>query len=56
MSVKRNWYGAIKRQKVNRDFRRKHAQGAFRQVMQGKREEESFGVRMRILLNRIFAV
>jgi hypothetical protein len=56
MTIKRDWKGHIKRAKVNRDFRRKHAQGAFRQVVEGKREEESFGVRMRGLLTRIFAV
>lgn len=35
MTTKRNGYGQIKRHTPNRDFRRKHAHGAFRRMASG---------------------
>ena len=54
MSTYRNEFGRVKRSEPNRDFRRKHMQGASRLVEAGKRTEESFGQRMKNALRRFW--
>ena len=56
MSVTRNRYGAIKRSKVNRDYRRTHLMGAIRRVNAGNAVPQDFGTRMKNALLRFFAV
>lgn len=56
MTIIRNGIGHIKRVEQNRDWRRAHLQGARRLVETGKRTPESFGLRMRNALLRLFAL
>lgn len=55
MTVRRNWYGHIKRTTGTRSNRRAHLQGAIRLIDQKKRTVESFSGRMLAMLRRAFA-